>query len=290
MELLVTLRNTRNIEKILGSVDGVIIGNKFTVGFNYTLDDITKIVRYCQRVNKKVYIVMDDFICEDDLIELNSYLEFISSLDVDGIYFHDLAVYDAASTFNLKNKLIYDGKTVLCNSLESAYYLSKGINSVVISRELTKEEVLSIITSNPNRVDLQIFGHLRLSYSKRRFVSNYLKQINRPYDIAGKDDFFLREELRDYKLPVIEDENGTRVYSDYILEMYDEINNFKPYLKRGIIDTLFINDAEVLQVVRDYRKVSKDNCSFLKERLNYNFPNKYSSGYLYLKTNITKDE
>lgn len=290
MELLVTLRNTRNIEKIISVVDGVIVGNKYTTGFNYSIDELTKIVRYCQNLHKKTYIVMDDFISEDDLVELNSYLEYVSKLDVDGIYFHDLAIYDASSSFGLKQKLIYDGKNVLCNSLEVAYYLSKGISGTVISRELTKEEVMQILMSNPGKVDMQIFGHFRLSYSKRKFVSNYLREIRRPFNVNNLETLTLREELRDYKLPIIEDESGSKVYSDYIFEMYDEINDFRPYLNRAIIDSLFIKDSEILQVIRDYRKISRDNSNFLKERLNYNFPNKYSSGYLYLKTNITKDE
>lgn len=290
MELVVTLRNTNSIDRILSYADGVIVGSKFTTGFDYSLQDITSIYTYCKKHNCKVYIAIDDFIAEEELMDLNVYLEFISSLDVDGIYFHDFAVYDASLAFGIKDKLIYDGKTVLCNSLECAYYLGKGINGVVISRELTKKEVGTILSNCPGRIDMQIFGHLRLSYSKRKFISNYLKEIDLPYEINKEDNLYLVEEKRTYKMPVIEDESGTKIYSDFVFHMYDDLSKFKPYINRGIIDTLFLSDELAVQILRDMRKVSDENAYFLKERITNMFPNlKFSSAYLYEKTNITKD-
>ena len=108
MELVVTLRNTNSIDKILSYADGVILGSKFTTGFDYSIQDIAGIYEYCKKHNCKVYVAIDDFIAEEELMDLNVYLEFLSSLNVDGIYFHDFAVYDASLAFNMKDKLIYD--------------------------------------------------------------------------------------------------------------------------------------------------------------------------------------
>ncbi|MBR6260321.1 MAG: U32 family peptidase, partial [Erysipelotrichaceae bacterium] len=83
---------------------------------------------------------MDDFISEDEKMLMYDYLDFIDGLNVDGIYFHDLGIYNAAKSYGLVSKLIYDGKTVMCNSLDTAFLLDKGIDSIVISRELTYPE------------------------------------------------------------------------------------------------------------------------------------------------------
>ena len=291
MEIIVTLRKKQLLEKILPVVDGVIVGKYFTTGYHLSLDDIKDINRYCKDNSKKIYVVIDNFISEEEKMHLNEYFDFINDLDVDGIYFHDLGIMDIAKSYNMTSKLIYDGKTVLCNSLDTAFILNQGIDSVVLSREITLKEIQDIIHKNAGRVDLQIFGHLRMSYTKRKFLKNYFKQINKEYDYLNKESLYLIEEKRDYKMPIVEDENGTYIYTDYILEMFNEINDLKTYLKRGIIDTLFIEDDSLLiQVCRDYKRITADNKSFIIETLHHNYQYNHSSGYLYQRTNIIKHE
>lgn len=290
MELLVTLRNTKYIEKLKNVSDGFIIGSLFTSGYNYSIEDIKRINRYCKENNLKLYITIDDFISEDDKVELINYMSFIKDLNVDGIYFHDLGVYDVANSYDLTAKLIYDGQTIICNSLDVAFYMSKGIDGVTLSRELTLDEITEILKNNPMNCDLMIFGHPRLSYSRRKFLTNYFREIGQSYDFYNKDSLCLVEEKRDYKLPIVEDYSGTKIYADYVFNMYNELPSLKQYIKRGIIDTLFIDDERISTVVRDYKRITSENASFLLESLKANHPDNYSSGYLYQRTNITKDE
>ncbi|MBQ5444613.1 MAG: U32 family peptidase [Erysipelotrichaceae bacterium] len=290
MELLFTLRRLEPLEKLLPFADGIITGRYFTTGYHLTLDEIRQASRFCKTFHKKFYIVMDDFISEDEKMLMYDYLDFIDSIDVDGIFFHDLGVYNAAKSYGMLSKLIYDGKTVLCNSLDSAFLLDKGIDSVMFSRELTFEEVKEIVRNLSGRVNMQIFGHLRMSYSKRNFLSNYFRQIGKDYDFKGKETLSLVEEQREYKMPIVEDEDGTYIYTDYIFEMFSEISELKNDLKRGIVDTLFIeDDALIAQVLRDYKRVSANNGKFIRDSFLHNHPGNYSSGYLYQKTNISKE-
>ena len=291
MELLVTLRKRPLLEKVLPLVDGVIVGEYFTTSFHLNTNEIRIINNYCKANKKKIYVVIDNFISEDEKADLKDYLGFINSLDVDGIYFHDLGIYTMAKEFDLVSKLIYDGKSVLCNSLDTRFMLHKGIDSVMISRELTLEEIKGIAKNNPRQIDVQLFGHLRMSYSKRKFLKNYFREIDTEYDYLGKETMYLIEEKRDYKMPIVEDENGTYIYTDYIVEMSEELVELRPMIKRGIIDTIFIDDENlILEVCREYRRIGKDNAKFIKENLRHLYPENYDSGYLYQKTNITKDE
>lgn len=290
MELLVTLRNVNDVDRLRNVCDGFIVGSLFTSGYHFSGNDLVEINNYCKTNNIKLYIAIDNFISEDEKIQVFNYLDFINSLNVDGIYFHDFGICDIAKTLGIKTKLIYDGQTIICNSLDVNFYLSKGIDSVVVSRELTLKEVTGIVKNNPQCCDLAIFGHQRMSYSKRKFLSNYFKEIGYNYDSLKKESLYLVEEKRDYKLPIIEDEYGTKIYTDYIFQMYNELPNLRQYIKRGIVDTLFINDDRIITVLRDLKRITNENASFLYENLIAKYPDEYSTGYLYQKTNITKDE
>ena len=291
MELLVTLRKAEALEKILPFADGIVTGNHFTTGYHLSPEEISKAVKYCRKHGKKAYIVMDNFISEDEKMLMYDWLEFIDSLEVDGLYFHDLGIYSAARSSHLASKLIYDGKTVMCNSLDSAFLLDRGIDSIMISRELTLEEVKEILKKHSGKIDMQIFGHLRLSYSKRHFLSNYFREIDKEYDCMGKESLSLIEEQREYRMPIVEDQNGTCIYTDYIFEMFNEIPDLRAHIKRGLVDSLFIEDENLIcQVLRDYRRISAENCAFIKDSFMHNHPGSYSSGYLYQKTNISKNE
>lgn len=290
MELLVTLRNTKDIDKLRTTCDGFIAGSYFTSGYKYTVEQLRQLNSYC-KVNKlKLYISIDNFVSEEEKPELINYIGFIKTLNVDGIYFHDLGIYDIAKEYGIVDKLIYDGQTIICNSLDVAFYMSKGINGVVLSRELTLDEIDNIVKNNSNCCDLMVFGHPRLSYSKRKFLTNYFKEINTDYNFINKDTLSLIEEKREYKMPIVEDFSGTKIYADYIFQMYKEIPNLRPYIKRAIVDTLFIDNSMITAVLRDYKRITNENSSFLFDGLKMNYPENYSTGYLYQKTNITKDE
>lgn len=290
MELLVTLRNIKDIDRYKYVCDGFIVGSLFSCAYNYTFEELKKIHDYCKENKLKFYLCIDNFISEDDFSSLYDYFDFIKGINVDGIYFHDLGLYNVAKKYNLANKLIYDGYTVLCNSVDVVYYMSKGINGVVLSRELTFSEIDNIVRNNERCCDVEIFGHTRLSYSKRKFLTNYFKEINSSYDYFNSNTLSLIEEKRNYRMLIIEDESGTKIFTDYILQMYRELPIIKPYIKRGIVDTLFINDDRIISVLRDFKHVTNENASFLLEGLNTKYPDNYSTGYLYQKTNITKDE
>lgn len=292
MEIVVTLKNINNLNKIRQSgADGIIYGGPFCLRFNYSIDELKIINNFCLTNNIKQYISIDSFIFEDDKVSLYEYFDLIKSFNVDGIYFSDLAIIEFAREYGLVDKLIYDPDTLLTNSLDIAFYLSKGIDCV-LSRELTLEEVNKILTKLPRQIDMQVFGHLKMSYSKRKFLSNYFNHLNKDINVDGKRNLTLEEESRSYCLPIIEDKYGTRIYTDYILSMVEELVYLKDKIKRAIFDDTFIKENDlVFDVIKAARKVTRENIDFIIDDLNNKYPDiNVSKGYLYNKTTLTKEE
>ena len=291
MELLVTLSCFDNLRRLTKKdADGIIFGGPFSLRFKYNLDEIRQINEYCLNNNLKRYITLDTFIFEKDKVAVYEYLDFLKELDIDGLYFTDLGIVLMAGEA-FKNKLIYDPDTLLTNSLDVNFYSKQNIGTV-ISRELCLDEIKKIIENNLNRVDMQVFGHLKMSYSRRKFLGNYFKHIGSDVDLTNKRDVLLVEENRDYSLPIIEDRYGTRIYTDYIFLMYQELVPLKDKIKRAIVDDMLISDFNlVCDVLRDLRRLSIDNYGFLYRNLIAKYKKyDFSDGYLYKKTSNVKED
>ncbi len=290
MELLAGISKLDRLQRIQHSgIDGIVFGSFFSLKNAFPVDTFLKIAEFCDRAHLKKYVVLDSIVSEEEKGDLYNYFDLLLRLKVDGIYFHDLAVYDVARSFGRTDLLIYDGQTMMTNSLDIAFFLDQDID-VVLGRELTLEELIPMIAKNPGRLDMQIFGRYRLSYSKRNFLSNYFKEIGKDSDPKGKTSFTLREETRDYYLPVVENEYGTQIYTDFIFEMYREYPVLAPHLKRAIIDDAFVPASLFVKVIHDYRRITEENTEFLRESLYREFPNEgLSSGYFYEKGSTVKN-
>ena len=290
MELIVSLSDIEHLKRLKdGEVSGIIYGSMFSDKYNFDLNELVQIDDFCLKNNIKRYISVDSFINESDKKDLYSYFEIIKKLNPDGIYFSDLGVYNCAKGYELEDRMIYDPDTLMTNSLDVGFYLSQGID-VVLARELCLDEVLGILKKYPGQIDMQIFGHLRMSRSKRKFLSNYFKEINKLVEVRNKNTLSLIEESRAYNLPIVETKNGTNIYTDYILLIYDELPYLMPLIKRGIIDSSFVESKLLFNVIGDIKRISKDNASFMKEALIDKFKDySFSEGYFYRKTVNRKD-
>ena len=282
MEIIATLNEIDYLKALKqASADGIIFGGPFSLRFAYDAKEFHQITKFCKENALKCYISIDSFISEQDKPHLYRYLDAIKHLDPDGIYFTDLGVLNCAQAYGLQEKLIYDPDTLLANSLDTAFYLKNNIGAV-LARELTLNEITKIIDRFPNKLDLQVFGHLKLSYSKRKFLTNYFKHFAIDAEVAERKDLSLVEESRSYRLPVVEDTYGTRIYSDYIFMMYRELVPLKAKLKRAIVDGSFLSENLFMTTIRDLKSLNAENAGYIEQALYDRFADEnFSSGYLY---------
>ena len=292
MELLIGIKSIGLLKHIKRkTADGVIFGSAFSSKYSFSYNDLKEIVAYCEVEGLKKYVSIDAMIMEDDLGSLYRYLEIIKGFDVDGIYFADLGIIPAARAYGLTDKLIYDPITLIASSPDAGFFLSQGLGTV-LARELTYEEDKKILEKFKGKIDMQIFGHLRMSFSKRKFLSNYFKQLGEEKDINDKDNLSLVEETREYRLPIRETRYGTEIYTDYCLLMYKELVSLMPSIRRGIVDSDFINNDDlVIDVAKDIKKITSENVTFLLTKLLSDYPSvNFDTGYLYKKTVDKKED
>lgn len=289
MEILLSLCKKDLLDKIEPAlIDGAIFGSAFSNKYHYDLIDLKEINIRCKELGIKRYISIDSMISENDKASLYHYFDLLSNIKPDGIYFADLGIIPVAASFGFSQILIYDPTTLISNSIDAAFYLKQNIG-VVLNRELTYEENVHILNKFEKLCDMKIFGHLRMSVSKRKFLSNYFKEIAKDIDIKDRDDISLVEENRKYHLPIRETRYGTEIYSDNILCLYKELPELKDKIKRAIVDSDFIEEKLLLRFLKELKTLNSENAEKLFAELVKDYP-LVDSGFMYKKVMTTKGE
>ena len=81
----------------------------------------------------------------------------------------------------------------------------------------------------------------------------------------------------------------TNIYTDYILCTYEVYHHLRHYIKRAIIDDIFIREDMLFDVLKDYQRCNDDNASLLLNNLKLKYYiYTFDKGYLYQKTKLTK--
>lgn len=130
---------------------------------NFSFDDLSKLKYIAEQNNKKIYITINTLLEDSDFSDVRKLLNRLRFYSPDGIIIQDLGLA------NLINKeypeLEIHGSTQLAvYSTQGVKALQKiGFKRVVLSRELTKTEIIKIRKDCPD-IELKVFIHGALCY------------------------------------------------------------------------------------------------------------------------------
>lgn len=246
--ILITINNNSDYNY---DVYGYIIGIKsFSINFSkyYDINEIDKLKDKIG--NKKLYISLNRLIFNDELIELTQLLKDISKLNIDGVFFSDLSIYNIVNKLKLDIKLIFNQEYFINNYLTCNWYYNKNIKDIVISNEITNSDLKLISKNTKVNIYKKVFGYLKLSTSKREFISSYLKHIKLNKNIKSgfiKDNDTYR---------IIEDKYGSYIFSDKIYMLNK--NSFIDKVNYYIIDTYLIKSNIIKNIMGYYFNTSSN--------------------------------
>ena len=130
---------------------------------NFSIDDLSRIRRYSKEHGRKIYVTVNTLIDDKTLPALYGTLEDIASIGADGIITQDLGV--ARLLRKDFPSLPLHGSTQLAVHTAGGVkeMQALGFERVVLSRELTLEEIRAIRLACPD-VELKVFIHGALCY------------------------------------------------------------------------------------------------------------------------------
>lgn len=221
------------------NVDGFIIGvDKLSINLPiyFSLDETIEIIEYCNKNNKEIFISLNKNMHNKDLDYLKEILIKLNDYNIKGVLFYDISIVNLKDKLGLKYDLVWNQEHLTTNYFTCNFWNEKGVNYAYLSSEITIEEV-NEIRKNTNMILMyNVFGYLPMFASRRHLVKNYLDNFN----LEGKDNYFIR--LKDKKYKIIDNENGTIAYSNYVLNIIDDIDSID--VDYVVYNSLMIDDIE----------------------------------------------
>ena len=136
--------------------------------------------------------------------ELDYLEDILKSSHIKGIIFDDLGIIDVIKNLDITKILLLDH---IANNSKSINYYLEYVDSVVVSSDLSKDEIEYITKNVKKTVVIYAFGLKALMYSRRNLVSNYEKH----YNLDEKN--ILDASINNKYFKFIESKEGTKGYA-----------------------------------------------------------------------------
>lgn len=208
----------------------------YSVEYNsfYSLDEIKKIIN--QYPNIDIFVSMNKNIMNEELDDVKKYMIELDSLNIKGIFFYDSALIKIKKDLGLSVELVWSQTHMIANYKSCDYYYNQGVKYALLSKEITKDEIIEIINKSKIKSIVELITKPSIAFSKRKLVSNYFTN----YSMDKNDELSINEKISDTNLIVKEDDNGVFFTKNSIL------NGF--YILGDLLDT----DLEYILLNEDF--------------------------------------
>jgi U32 family peptidase len=258
-----------NLEKLKTAInfgaDAVYLGgsklNLRAFADNFSDEDLLEGLKYAHDRGKKVYVTVNVFPHNDDLVGLEVYLKQLYGLGVDALIVSDPGVISTSleTVPGLELHLSTQANTVNWKAAE--FWYKQGVKRIVLAREMSMEEVREIKSKVPEGCEIEAFVHgsMCMSYSGRCVISNYMtgRDSNRGECAQPcRYKYYITEEKRPGEyFPIVEDNRGTYLLNSKDMCMIEHIPDL---VESGIesfkIEGRMKSSFYVACIVKSYRQ------------------------------------
>ena len=198
----------------------------YTVGYVNTFD-INAIDDFCL-INR---ILTDKELDELEILLKNS--------NIKGIIFDDLGILDVIKDLNITKILLLDH---ISNNSESINYYLDYVDSVVVSTDISKEEIEYILNNSKKELVLNIFALKGLMYSRRLLITNYNKHYQ------ANENKVLKAKIDSKDFIFVENEYGTKAFSFpyyFAKDLYGHENVMYYWYDVNLLDSELVYDLVI---------------------------------------------
>lgn len=281
-----------NLEKLKTAIDfgadAVYLGgsklNLRAFADNFSNNELIDAISYAHKRNRKVYVTLNVFPHNDDLVGIEDYLKELYSMGVDALIVSDPGIIMTAREVvpNLELHLSTQANNV--NYKSAIFWYKQGVKRIVLARELNIKEIEDISNTIPEGCELEAFVHgsMCMAYSGRCMLSNYMTGRDSNRGACAQPcryKYSLMEEKRPGEyFPVYEDDKGTYILNSKDLCMIEYIPQLvNAGIKSFKIEGRMKSSFYVASIVKSYREAIDE---YYKNPAEYKFQQKWLDGLL----------
>lgn len=274
---LIIPSNMKMIKRFKNKVDGYILsvdGLSVNVPYYFKLDEVLDIVK--KNSDKDIFVSLNKNMHDSDLELLNEVLLKLDKTNVKGIIYYDISIVNLKEELGLNLELVWNQEHMTNNYFTINYWKDHGVNYTWLSNDITLKEIKEIEENVNSKLMIELFGYVSMFTSYRHLVNNYLKTFN----LKEKSEYYIEKEGKLYS--IVDDKNGTTVYSNSIL------NGLYESVELSNLDYIILNsyniDEDCFEIVVElFNNVNDKNKVEYKKIIDNMFKNT-DSGFLYKET------
>ena len=278
MKLMVIPNGLEGIKLSKDYVDAYLIGIKdmcVNTCFSVDIEEISKIKEITG--DKELFINLNKNMFNDDLDNLKDILIKLNDYDIKGIFYYDVAVVSLYNKISANYDLVWASEHATTNYHTINYWSKFNVNYCMISTDITSNEIIEIKKNTNVKLIVPIFGYQSMFVSKRHIVKNYLEY----FKLSDNSKInYMEKEGKTY--PIVDNNLGTEVYTNNILNGFKEYHNFKNNkIDYCLLNSFNIDDDKFIKVLDIVNNIDDNLESY--EQINKMFDN-VDTGFLYRET------
>ncbi len=141
---------------------------------NFTWEEIRNAVRYCHIRGVRVFLALNTLIGEDELPLFENAVVKAAENGVDALIIQDLGAAKIAKTVCPDMPIHASTQLTASNVYDVKDFQSRGFSRVVLSRELSKNEINHIYTETGAEIEAFAHGALCISFSGKCLMSSFI--------------------------------------------------------------------------------------------------------------------
>lgn len=283
MKYMMVVNQKEMIEEVLELCDAFLFGiQDYSVNFPYyvSLNELKELLPILKSKKKEVFVSLNKNFHHEELEGLKQLLNELKTLEIDGIFYYDVALVTLKKEGMIPFPLIWGQEHLTTNYDTCNFWQKQGVDMALLSGEITLDEILEIRKHTTMKLIVPIFGYLPMFVSKRHLVKNYLEK----FQLSKKDTtYFIKKEGNTY--PIIDHKYGTEVYSASILNGLTESTILKEEnIDYGLITSFMIETDDMVTILKKFHEVDKKTAPKLEEEINLLLEKPTDKGFFYKET------
>ncbi len=158
--------------------DAVYLGlkefNARTRAKNFTIDEFKHAVNYAHHHNKKIYLTLNTLLFDNEFKSIIDILDIAEDSKVDAVIVQDIGLIHLLRTYYPSLSIHASTQTFCHNSMHAQFLKSLGVSRIILPRELSLNEIKSIMQKVPLEYEVFIHGAMCFSFSGACLFSSYL--------------------------------------------------------------------------------------------------------------------